>query len=112
MRSCDPVQCRVLFCDPVQFDASLDHAASVHACMCTIMDVTTTVTALHAWLWDAGKTHLASRLAQMYGLLHVTPHAVLAELQYVDATTQQVRVWRSSCTSTCCLCMLTAASRL
>jgi hypothetical protein len=38
----------------------------------------------------AGKTHLAERLAQQYGLLHVDTAAVLAELPLMDAQTQKV----------------------
>jgi hypothetical protein len=38
----------------------------------------------------AGKTHLAQRLAQQYGLLHVNTAAVLAELPLMDAETQKV----------------------
>ncbi|WIA29875.1 hypothetical protein OEZ86_012344 [Tetradesmus obliquus] len=37
----------------------------------------------------AGKTHLAQRLAQLYGLLHINTAAVLAELPLMDAETQK-----------------------
>jgi hypothetical protein len=39
----------------------------------------------------AGKTHLAQRLAQLYGLMHINTAAVLAELPFMDAEIQKVR---------------------
>lgn len=38
----------------------------------------------------AGKTHLGLRLAELYGLLHVNPSTILAELQHMDPDTQKV----------------------
>lgn len=60
----------------------------------------------------AGKTHLAQRLAQLYGLLHINTAAVLAELPLMDAETQKVRTGPCTTSTTQRHCACHAADLL
>lgn len=67
----------------------------------------------HLCVLCTGKTHLATRLAEQYNLLHVNTASILAELPLMDAETQKVILLHEThsilpvdAISTCTTCML------